>query len=157
MLIQKIKEYLKEYSIRSLCDRSWIHDSAILSMIKGEHKKYRRNTLDILYEFFSLEKDNFYRENMKKWFPKTESLLWTLIRFKRVRANLNLGVLAKQIKMSERALARIESGDSLPYCNSRSIKHIMEVLEFTKEEKEIIGRYIEVMKETEKLVKKYEI
>lgn len=157
MLLKKIKSYLKEHSLKILCGHSWVHESVILSLVKWEHKKYNRNILDILYEFFNLEKDNFYRDNMKKWYPKTESLLWTLIRFKRVRKEINLEMLASDTKMWARALARIESGDSLPYYNSWSIQHIMEALQFTKEERKQVKDYIEVMKNIEKLVKKYEI
>ena len=71
--------------------------------------------------------------------------------------DIDISVLAKQIKMSDRALARIESGDSLPYYNSWSIQHIMEALLFTEEEKQMVADYIDVMKKVEKMVKKYEI
>jgi len=157
MLVEKVKIFLKDYSLKTLCIQSWVHESVILSLIKWEHKKYHRNILDILYAFFNLKKDAFYRENMKKWYPKTESLLWTLVRFKRVRMDIDLQVLAKQIKMSDRALARIESGDSLPYYNSWSIQHIMEVLRFSDSEKKMVADYIDVMKKIEKMVQKYEI
>jgi len=71
--------------------------------------------------------------------------------------DIDLQVLAKQIKMSDRALARIESGDSLPYYNSWSIQHIMEVLRFSDSEKKMVADYIDVMKKIEKMVQKYEI
>ena len=157
MLIQKIKEYIKKYDLQTLCNMSWINRRVILSLLKWDHRKYRKTTLDILYDFFKLKHDKFYFENLKKWYPKTESLLWTLIRFKRVRRNIELEKLAKQIKMDSRALKRLESGDALPYYNNWSIQHVLDVLEFTKEEREIVENYIKIMRKTEKLVKKYEI
>ena len=157
MLIQKIKDYIKQYDLNTLTDMSWINRRVILSLIKWEHKKYRKTTLDILYDFFHLKKDQFYYDNFKKWYPQTESILWTLIRFKRVRKNLELDQLAKSIKMDSRALARLESGDSLPYYKSWSIQNIMEILDFNDTEKKIIEEYMKVMIKTKKLVKKYEL
>lgn len=157
MLIKKIKDYIKKYDIQTLCNMSWINRRVILSIIKSEHKKYRKTTLDILYDFFKLDKDQFYYENFKKWHPKTESILWTFIRFKRVRENLELDSLAKLIKMDSRALARLESWDALPYYNNWSIQNIMNVLKFSESEKKITEDYIIIMRKTEKLVKKYEL
>lgn len=157
LLLTKIQEYIKKYDMKTLCNMSWINDRVFLSLLKQEHRKYHRNTLDILYSFFHIEKDKFYKDNIKKWYPKTESLLWTLVRFKRVRQNLSIHKLAKNIKMDSRALARIESWDALPYYNNWSVQHILEELNFSDEEKGKVKKYIEVMKNIEKLVKKYEI
>jgi ribosome-binding protein aMBF1 (putative translation factor) len=84
------------------------------SLLKRDWRKYNKNTLDILYDFFKINRDNFYRDNLKKWYPKTPSLFGTFIRYKRLQQEIDIHKLAKKIKMDQRALARLESGDSLP-------------------------------------------
>lgn len=157
MLLQKIQEYIKKYSLKDLAFSSSVWVRVILSILALENKKYNKSTLDVLYEFFKLEKDDFYMQNMKKWYPKTETLLGSLFRLKRIWKNKDIHDIAKDIKMEKRALARLESGDALPNYNSYTIQKIIEVLEFSDLEKKIIKDYISSMKNIEALVKKYDI
>lgn len=113
--------------------------------------------MDILYNFFKLERDQFYKDNLKKWYPKTPSLFGTFIRFKRLKLEIDLHDLAKSIRTDERALARLESGDALPTFDGWTIQHLMDALKFTDDEKTMTKIYIDNMKWLEKTIKKYDL
>lgn len=157
MLIVKIREYLDKHTIQELHAQTGVCTGVFYSLLKRDWKKYNKNTLDILYTFFSMERDAFYKENLKKWYPKTPSLFGTLIRFKRLKLEIDLSDLAKMIKTDERALARLESGDALPTFDGWTIQHLMDALQFTDDERTMAKVYIDTMKWLEKTVKKYDI
>jgi hypothetical protein len=54
--------------------------------------------------------------------------------------------------MGDRAIARIEAGDSLPSFNSYTIENLSNFLEFNNNEKKIIKKYIEITKELNNLL-----
>lgn len=157
MLVEKIREYLDTHTIQELHNKTGVCTGVFYSLLKRDWKKYNRNTLDILYDFFSLERDEFYKDNLKKWYPKTPSLFWTFIRYKRLKMEIDLHDLAKEIKTDQRALARLESWDALPSINSWTIQHLMDALQFTDDERTMTKIYIDSMKMLEKAIKKYDI
>ena len=152
MLINKINDYLKINNIKNLSNQSWIWENVFLSILNKENRKYNKNTLDILYSFFWLSRDDFYLNNLKKRNPKTNCLFGYFIRLKRLKKNINILELAKKIKMGDRAIARIEAGDSLPSFNSYTIENLSNFLEFNNNEKKIIKKYIEITKELNNLL-----
>ena len=157
MLVKAIKEYLKDNTLQDLYRATGISPSVFYSLIKRDWKKYNKTTLDILYAFFSLEHDDFYKENQKKRYPKTPSLFWTFIRQKRLKLNIDMKELSNGIKVDKRALARIESWDALPTFDSWTIQHLMDTLQFNEDEKIMAQLYINAMKWLEKMVKKNDI
>lgn len=157
MLVEKIRNYLDTHTIQELHNATWVCTDVFYSLLKRDHKKYNKNTLDILYSFFKIERDIFYKDNLKKWYPKTPSLFGTFIRFKRLKLEIDLHDLAKSIRTDERALARLESWDALPTFDSWTIQHIFDALQFTDEEKTMAKIYIDNMKWLEKTIKKYDI
>jgi predicted transcriptional regulator len=84
-------------------------------------------------------------------------LFGTFIRCKRLKLEIDLWELAKSVRVDQRALARLESGDALPTFDSWTIQHIFNALEFTDEEKTMTKMYIDNMKRMEKIVKQYDI
>lgn len=157
MLVEKIRDYLNTHTIQELHGETWVCTGVFYSLLKRDWKKYNKNTLDILYSFFKLERDQFYKDNLKKWYPKTPSLFGTFIRYKRLKMEIDLHDLAKKIRTDERALARFESWDALPTFDGWTIQHLMEALQFTDEEKTMAKIYIDNMKWLEKTIKKYDI
>lgn len=146
MLIDEIIAYVQGSSLNKLKNETGVPYNSLLWLFKWHmQRKYRTTVLDILYEFFKLEKDDFYERNKKKWYPSTESLLGTFIRKKRMEKNMSVDLLAKKIKMDSRALKRIEAGDSLPDMHHYSMKHIAEVLELTPSEKKAISECIKAL------------
>lgn len=157
MLVEKIREYLDTHTIQDLHHATGICTWVFYSLLKRDWKKYSKNTLDILYKFFELPRDQFYNDNLKKWYPKTPSLFGTFIRYKRLQLEIDLHELSKRIRVDERALARLESGDALPTFDSWTIQHMFEALGFNDEEKTMTKIYIDNMKWMEKTIKKYDI
>lgn len=157
MLVEKIREYLDTNTIQDLHNATWVCTGVFYSLLKRDWKKYNKNTLDILYSFFGLDRDQFYKDNLKKWYPKTPSLFGTFVRYKRLKLEIDLKDLAKKIKTDQRALARLESGDALPTFDWWTIQHLMDALQFTDEEKSMTKIYIDNMKWMEKTIKKYDI
>ena len=156
MLVKKIKDYLKDHSIQELYNRTGVSPTVIYKLLKRDWWRYNKTKLDILYDFFKLEKDDFYKDNLRKRYRKTESLFWTFIRYKRLKLNKHLDELAEKIMMEKRALARLEAGDSLPWFKSWTIQHLFEELKFTEQEKELTKQFIEVIKKLEQRVKELE-
>lgn len=157
MLVEKIREYLDTHTIQDLHNKTWVCTGVFYSLLKRDWKKYSKNTLDILYDFFELQRDQFYNDNLKKWYPKTPSLFGTFVRYKRLHMEIDIKQLAKLVRVDERALARLESWDALPTFDSWTIQHIMDTLNFTDEEKTMTKIYIDNMKWMEKTIKKYDI
>ena len=157
MLVEKIRKYLDDHTIQDLHNSTWVCTGVFYSLLKRDWKKYNKNTLDILYKFFNLERDQFYNDNLKKWYPKTPSLFGTFIRYKRLKLEIDLHELAKRVRVDERALARLESGDALPTFDSWTIQHMFDALEFSDEEKTMTKIYIDNMKWLEKTIKQYDL
>lgn len=156
MLLEKIQEYIKKYDLRTFSRDSWVWIPVILSILNLENKKYNKKTLNILYDFFDLEKDDFYRKNLEKWYPKTKNILWNFIRIKRLKKNKDLENLAKTLKMDKRALARLEAWESFPSYNSYTIQKIIENLDFSEKEKQIIKNHLKSCQEVKKILKNYD-
>lgn len=157
MLIYKIEEYLKTHTISELERYSGISQRTLNRLIKNKNWRFYRSTLDCLYDFFKIEKDELYYENFKKWYPKTPSLFWNFVRNKRLWENKCLEELAKEIKVNRRAISRLEAWESQPWYNSWTISNLFESLKFTEEEKEVTKNFIKAIKQMESLVKKTEI
>lgn len=157
MLRKILEEKIQEVWIVTLSKEIWVHRNTLNDIAIWKNKKYHRWTLNAVYDFFKLDKtDEFYINNLKKWNLKTPSLIWNLVREKRTQKMMWLDDLSRETKTDKRALARLEAGDSLPTENSWTFRHIFEVLEFTKEEKQVTSEFIKAVKDLEKILKNYE-
>lgn len=139
---EELQEYLWKYSARKLREETWIWCGTIYS-IKEWHKnkKYTKQTLDTLYEFFSLSVDDFYKDNIKvySWY---EDALGVLFKTRREKLGLSKNEVAKQIKWTERHLTRIETGDSSYRINSYYLKELLKLYQFTQDEANQIMAYV---------------
>lgn len=132
----------------------WINRKTLKKIYEKRYDKINKKTLDHLYCFFRLEKDNFYNKILSKRYPETDSLLWNIIRKKRLEKIMDLHDLSKKIKIERRTLSRVEAWDTMPTPNSYTMKHLLSELEFSTSEKEIINSYIASTKSLKKLLKK---
>jgi ribosome-binding protein aMBF1 (putative translation factor) len=142
------KIWIKQISINT-----GLSADCIEHFYKWKYKKQRRKTLDILYEYFRLPKDDFYNENIKKWQMPTQSVLWTFLRQKRLAKWLSIHDVARKIKWDDRQIARIEAGDSLPHYSSYYITKFFEIYEFTDEEKNTVSWFIVILRDLVNLSK----
>ena len=140
-----------------LSERTGLGKNKIRDILVDDNKnrKFFKQTLDILYWFFDLPRDHFYKANLKKRYPKTLSILGSLFRAKRCELGLDMNDVAKITQIDRRALARLEAGDSMPNENSYTIKTLCKVLKFSEEEIKQIALYIQTYKDIEKISKKY--
>lgn len=60
--------------------------------------KYKKNTLDVLYQYFDIERDDFYDDQMKKRYPPTFSVIGNILRQKRIQMGLSIAEVAKRTK-----------------------------------------------------------
>ena len=143
-LIQdRIKEFLDQNNMKILRQETWIWCKAIYS-IKNWHrnKKYTKQTLDTLYDFFNLTKDNFYIDNMKKWLKSDESILWVLLKNRRDKLWFSKKEVAKIIKWTEREMTRIEAWDVAPKFNSYYLRELIKLYKFSESEWNQIKWYV---------------
>jgi len=143
LIQQRIKEFLDINNMKKLRHETWIWCKAIYSIMRWhKNKKYTSQTLDTLYDFFELEKDNFYKENQKKWLKSDESILWVLLKKKREQLQLSKKEVAKIIKWTEREMTRIESWDVAPKFNSYYLRELIKLYNFSESEWNQIKWYV---------------
>lgn len=143
LIQQRIKEFLDINNMKKLRHETWIWCKAIYSIMRWyKNKKYTSQTLDTLYDFFELEKDNFYKENQKKWLKSDESILWILLKKKREQLQLSKKEVAKIIKWTEREMTRIESWDVAPKFNSYYLRELLNLYKFSENERNQIKWYV---------------
>lgn len=139
---QKIKAYLTKKTSRELMRETWVWCGTIYS-IKEWHKnkKFRKQTLDTLYEFFGLSRDDYYKKSIKvsSWY---EDALWILFRQRREKLWMSKSFVAKQIKWTERHLTRIETWDTTYRINSYYLKELLNLYQFNQEEINLIMTYV---------------
>jgi hypothetical protein len=158
-IIIKIRTYLKddERNSTTLSNATGVDVGIINSILSGKRKKYRSTTLDILYEYFGIERDDYYKENLKRWVMPVESILGSILRNRRIQMWYSIEDVANLVKWEERQLARIEAGDSLPSYQSYYISKLLPLYQFTPQEQEQIRWFICILKDMVKIHNKYDI
>lgn len=154
MFEDKFEKYVEEKWFIDFEREIWINRKTLKKIYEKRYEKINKKTLDHLYWFFRLDKDTFYNKILSKRYPDTESLLWNLIRKKRLEKVMDLHDLSKRIKIERRTLSRVEAWETLPTPNSYTMTHLLSELEFEPVEKEIINNYISSTKSLKKLFKK---
>jgi len=142
--------------LTDLSKETGISRSALWSLKNMKKVKYRKQTLDVLYDYFKMEYDTFYKDNMKKWHPPTFAVIGNIMRLKRLENHWSVEDVAKIVKGSVRELYRIEAWDSLPSYRSRYMTELLEIYEFTEEERNTIMWGIAIVKDLIKMNNKYD-
>jgi len=143
LLQEKIVEFMSNNTINKLRLETWIWCKAMYSLKNWyKNKKYTKQTLDTLYDYFDIKQDEFYNENMKKWLKSDESILWNLFKKKRESKWLSKKEVAKIIKWTEREITRIESWDVAPKFNSYYLRELLKLYDFSESESNQIRWYV---------------
>lgn len=155
MLRKLLQQFIDKYGKPALKNQTGVSDNVIEAILAGNPKgiKFRATTLDILYDFFRLSKDNFYNDNLRKRYPKTDTMLGTFIRQKRTAMGMGVEELADKIKSTKLAILRLELGESLPSFASYTIQNVMFQLKMSPEERQLVKNFIQSVKDIEKLLK----
>ncbi len=146
-IINKLENEVNQKWIKQVSYDTWLSFKCIENCIRWRYKKYRRHTLDILYEYFKQDKDFFYDENAKKWEMPTQSVLGSFLREKRLKQWLTVHQVAKLIKWDDRQIARIEAWDSLPHFWLYYMTKFFEVYELNDEEKNTVSWFIVILRD----------
>lgn len=161
-LQQAIRDYVAKNGSKSLEIKTGIYWNGIKKIADGDMThKFRRSIIDQLYDFFDLEIDDWYKENLKKWFRPTDSAIGDIFRLKRLSKGIALEQIEKDLHISKRQLMRIEAGHSLPSYKGYAINKLCQYYEFTPEEVEKIRWAVcilqDVLKIRNALAGKYDI
>lgn len=146
-LQKRMAAFRKEHGNGTLSARTGLSESMLDEVLRGKHGKHRKNNLDILYSFFGLEPDAWYRANMKKWVKPTESVLGEMFRKKRLSMGMSLEDVRKATKIGTRQLARLEAGDSLPSFSSYTVTKLLELYDFDEGQRERIRWFVVVLRD----------
>ena len=142
--------------MQSLIDNTGVSNAVVNAIITDNPKKvkFRTTTLDALYEYFNLHKDNYYFDNMKKRFPNTDSVLGTFLRNKRIELGYSVDHIAHELKSTRLTILRLELGEVLPHFTSYTMQNIMFKYGLTPQERQLCKNFINAIKDIERLVKK---
>lgn len=143
----KVIDYINKQWFKKIIGSTGLNREVFQNMIDNKSCKFQKKTLDILYDFFRLEKDEFYQDNLKKWVMPTESILGEILRKKRLQAWMTIPDVQKIIKVDSRQIARIEAWDSLPSFWGYTMTKLLLIYEFTEEEREKIRWFITILKD----------
>jgi transcriptional regulator with XRE-family HTH domain len=142
LVTEKLREYMAKhspYGMKMICDRTGLGHVAINNLTHEKKAKYKPSTLNVLYDYFKLERDDWYRANMKKWHQKPDSILGSYFREKRIALGLSIPEVARALRnIDERTIHRIESGDSFPDYSSYTIIKLIEYYKIPENEKHTI-------------------
>lgn len=142
IVIEKIREYIDNNSARDLQQKCSVWAGTLYSLLKKENKKYYKEQLDKIYDFFWLEKDDFYFEKIQKYKWNTYNPLWELLRNRRKELWLTLEQVAKKIKWTDRHLRRLEAWEVFYSENNYYMRELLKLYEFSKIEQNLILTYV---------------
>lgn len=141
MLKEKIKKFLENHTVRELQKQAKVWAYVIYDL-ENEEKKFSKKVLDRLYNFFNLEKDDFYFSKLTKYKWYLYNPLWELLRKRREKLWLSIEQVAKMIKWSDRHIRRLESWNMTYWSNYYYVKEIIKLYKFSKIEENQILSYI---------------
>lgn len=141
MLKEKIKKFLENHTVRELQKQAKVWAYVIYDL-ENEEKKFSKKVLDRLYDFFNLEKDDFYFSKLTKYKWYLYNPLWELLRKRREKLWLSREQVAKMIKWSDRHIRRLESWNMTYWSNYYYVKEIIKLYKFSKIEENQILSYV---------------
>lgn len=152
----KLNEAEQENGLEYLAGIIGVSYNFLRDFKNGKNDKYRKKLIDKLYDYFKLEPDEYYYDNLRQWNQPTESVLGNIFRLRRVQMGRSTEEVARMIQGDARQIRRIESGDSLPSFYGYYITQFIKLYNFTEREVNTIKRYICILKDTIKILNKYD-
>lgn len=154
--VQAIIDAEKTKDLQRLSSELQLEYWFLWSFKNQKHQRYNVKYIDRIYKYFDLEPDDWYYRNRKLWNKKTYSVIWSILRIGRIRKWLSVDDLARMIKWDKRQIMRIEHWDSLPSVNSYYISEMLNLYDFTEEERIKIKYWIALLQDLTKIFKKYD-
>lgn len=154
MLIPMIKNFVKEHWIWILSKRTGVSRQSVYNLLNNKNATFKKSTLDKLYSFFHLYKDEFYLQNLKRQYQDWHSYLARLLQDKRISMWLSRYDIVKGAIISEKTISRIERW-WVP--DIWTLEQILPILKFSVEESNVIIEFAKHLKVLADLQKKYSI
>lgn len=154
MLIPLVKNYIKEHSMESLSIISWVSRQSLHNLVNKRKPTFRKQTLDKLYSFFHLYKDEFYIQNFKRQYQDWPSYLARILQNKRLWLGLSRHELARRSLISEKTISRVERW-WMP--DDWTLNSLIPALWFNDQEKQEIINFSKQLRVLVNLHKKYAI
>lgn len=145
-LVQCLREMHQKYG--SFKRIEWLTGLTIECLENIAHQKrmaHRTSTLNILYDYFKIPKDEFYYKNVKTFHRDHSSVLGTFFREKRLRLWHTISEVERGTKLSARTILRLEAGDSLPAHGGYTIMKLIEFYKLSEEEAQCVRWYIAIL------------
>ena len=150
-----IKNFLQNNSITDFQKATGLGVGTIIALRDGKNEKFSKKILDACYYFFSLPKDREYYEMCSPRRTNTD-VIGNILYYKRISLGLTIFRVSADTKVSEKQIARLECGKSSFSRTSTTIQPLIEYYKFSDEEKDVIYKHLELMKNLTKIVKKYQ-
>ena len=108
-LFEHMDLYINRHGIQHFSGRTGVCVSVIEKILSSPESSFRFSTIERLYIFFDLERDEYFKIHLRRWNPPTKSIPGSIVRVKRIEKCLTISELSKLIRCSERTLKRLES------------------------------------------------
>lgn len=113
---------------------------------QGNFRMYK-STLDELYSCFKMQKDTYFYRTIKKTENSSDAVLGLLLKSRRRVLGMTVEQVAEKIKGTEIEIKRIEHGAVLPYESGWYITQLLELYQFSQEERDRIAWHIVLLKD----------
>jgi len=139
-----------------LSNETGVSKTTLRAIQSGRRGKFRKQSLDTLYEHFGLEPDEYYEENMKQRHKPDFSVIGNILRCMRLEKWLSVDDVAKSIKWTAREIRRIEAGDHLPSYRGRYMVELLKLYGATEQEQELIRWWVVILKDLMQINNRYD-
>lgn len=167
-IITSIREYVdrntdyERNGILVLEIRTGVWRRVIENLMEGKIDRYKIRTLNTLYDFFSLERDDFYMDNLDRLKQGTvhnqsawhDSVFGSIMYEMRKKQKMTIPEVSFATKIDEKTIKRIEYGETLPSFGSYTLTTLANLYEFSDEDRNTIGWLITISKDTQKILKR---
>lgn len=154
--IEEILKAEKEADLQTLARKMKLEYGFLWSFKNNKYQKYRVKYVDVIYDYFWLERDKWYYDNHKMWNRKTYTIIGSIFRLWRIREWYTVEEVARLLKWDKRQIMRIEHWDSLPSTNSYYISEMLKLYNFNEDEEIKIKYWIALLQDLHKIFKKYD-
>lgn len=150
LVVRKLYEYMARHDnirdgIKAFHNRTGLGTIFIMNILEMKQIKHNIAPMNALYDYFQVERDDFFKNNLKKWHQDPESIIGRIFRERRIQMNKQIHEVSLATKIDDRTIRRIECGESLPNFDSYSINRLVNYYDFSEQERHTIGWYITIM------------
>lgn len=152
-IFEKISDFYHQYGEAETMRRLDISRHILKDFLSRKRKIYPIGIITQLYEYFWLERDEFFEKNYKTLHTQHESVLGEFFRKKRLENKLLVTEAARATKLSERTILRLEAGQCLPSFSGYTIVTLLDYYRCTPEESECVRWYIVILSDLIRITK----